>query len=284
MNDHNPEEPVQSPAVDAGRTRDSDGDGGPARGGIVDTHCHLFLLRDDPGPVLEAARTVGVDKFVCPGIDPATSRRSLELAESFAGVFATAGMHPHDASAFDERAGAEIEELLADPRVVAVGECGLDFFRMRSTKDDQERVFRVQIGLAREAGIPLVVHSRDAWPEILRVLDEGSAERVVLHCFSGDVETARECVRRGYHLSFAGNLTYPRNEALRAAAAAIPLERILVETDSPYLAPQRLRGRDNQPANVVDVIEELALVRGEPIEVVREATGTNARAAFPGVG
>jgi TatD DNase family protein len=284
MNDHNPEEPVQSPVVDAGRTRDSDGDGGPARGGIVDTHCHLFLLGDDPAPVLEAARTVGVDKFVCPGIDPATSRRSLELAESFAGVFATAGMHPHDASAFDERAGAEIEELLADPRVVAVGECGLDFFRMRSPKDDQERVFRVQIGLAREAGIPLVVHSRDAWPEILRVLDEGSAERVVLHCFSGDVETARECVRRGYHLSFAGNLTYPRNEALRAAAAAIPLERILVETDSPYLAPQRLRGRDNQPANVVDVIEELALVRGEPIEVVREATGTNARAAFPGVG
>jgi TatD DNase family protein len=284
VNDHNPEEPVQSRAVDAERARDSDRDDGPARRGVVDTHCHLFLVEGDPAPVLEAARTAGVDKFVCPGIDPATSRRSLELAESFQGVFATAGMHPHDASAFDDRAGAEIEELLAEPRVVAVGECGLDFNRMRSPRGDQERAFLAQIGLARDAGIPLVVHSRDAWPDILRVLDEGSAERVVLHCFSGDTETARECVRRGYHLSFAGNLTYPRNEALRAAAAAIPLDSILVETDSPYLPPQRLRGRDNQPANVIDVIEELARVRGEPIEVVREATGANARAAFPGIG
>jgi TatD DNase family protein len=283
MGDHNPEETVQRPAADADRTRGEGRGDRVERGVVVDTHCHLFLVKDDPAPVLEAARAAGVDKFVCPGIDPATSRRSLELAESFVGVFATAGMHPHDASTFDARAGAEIEELLADPRVVAVGECGLDFFRMRSPRDDQERVFRVQLGLARDAGIPLVVHSRDAWPEILRLLDEGSAERVVLHCFTGDVEIARECVRRGYHLSFAGNVTYPRNGALRAAAAAIPLDRILVETDTPYLTPQRLRGRDNEPANVVDVIEELAIVRGEPVEVVREATGANARAAFPGL-
>jgi TatD DNase family protein len=261
MDDHNPEESVQSAAVD--------------------THCHLFLLGDEPSPAIEAARAVGVTTLVCPGIDPATSRRALELAESHRGVFATAGMHPHDASAFDARAGAEIEELLADPRVVGVGECGLDFFRMRSPREDQERAFRAQVALARDAGTPLVVHTRDAWPDILRLLDEGSAERVVLHCFSGDATIARECVARGYHLSFAGNLTYPANDALRAAAAAVPLDRLLVETDSPFLAPQRLRGRDNEPANVIDVIEELARVRNESADAVRTATVDNARAAFP---
>jgi TatD DNase family protein len=263
MDDRNPEEPVQSPAVD--------------------THCHLFLLGEDPSPSIEAARAVGVTTLICPGIDPATSRRALALAESYRGVFATAGMHPHDASAFDARAGAEIEELLADPRVVAVGECGLDFFRMRSPREDQERVFRIHVGLAREAAAPLVVHTRDAWPEILRLLDEGSAERVVLHCFSGDAAIARECAERGYHLSFAGNLTYPKNEALRAAAAAVPLERLLVETDSPFLAPQRLRGRDNEPANVIDVIDELARVRDETAASIRRATSANANEAFPGV-
>jgi TatD DNase family protein len=283
MTDHNPEESVQSGAVSDDSRRDRAGDEDSAVGGVVDTHCHLFLLGEDPAPPIEAARGAGVDIFVCPGIDPATSRRSLEIAESYRGVFATAGIHPHDAWAFDQRAGAEIEELVADPRVVAVGECGLDFFRMRSSREDQERVFRVHVALARDAGIPLVVHTREAWPAILRLLDEGSAEQVVLHCFSGGVDVALECVRRGYHLSFAGNVTYPGNDELRAAAAAVPLDRILVETDSPYLAPQRVRGRDNQPANVVDVIEEVARVRGDAVDVVRDATISNARAAFPGL-
>jgi len=261
MDDQNPEEPVHS--------------------GAVDTHCHLFLLGDEPSPAVETARAAGVTTLICPGIDAPTSRRALELAESHRGVFATAGMHPHDASAFDERAGAEIEELLADPRVVAIGECGLDFFRMRSPREDQERVFRIHVALARDAGLPLVVHTRDAWDAILRLLDEGSAERVVLHCFTGDEVIARECVARGYYLSFAGNLTYPRNDAIRAAAASVPLDRIVVETDSPFLAPQRLRGRDNEPANVLDVITELARIRAVPVETVRDATTANARAAFP---
>lgn len=261
MIDRNPEESVQS--------------------GAVDTHCHLFLLGTDPSSAIEAARAARVTTFICPGIDPETSRRSLDLAESHRGVFAAAGMHPHRASEFDAQAGAEIEELLANPRVVAVGECGLDFYRMRSPKADQERVFRIHVSLARDAGAPLVVHTRDAWPDILRLLDEGSAERVVLHCFSGDAAIARECAVRGYHLSFAANVTYPRNDALRSAAAAVPLDRILVETDSPFLAPQRIRGRDNEPANVLDVIEEVARTRGEAFDTVRDATIANARAAFP---
>ena len=164
------------------------------------------------------------------------------MADSIAGVFATAGMHPHDAEFFDAAAGARIEELLHDPRVVAVGECGLDFYRMRSPAEDQIRALKVHIALSNESGKPMVVHVRDAWPDVLRVLDEGSAERVVIHCFSGDATIARECAERGYWISFAGNVTYPKNEHLRQAARAVDIDRLLVETDSPFLAPQKLRG------------------------------------------
>ncbi len=260
MSDHNPEESVQS--------------------GAVDTHCHLFLLEAEPAEVVEASRAVGVETLICAGIDPETSRRSAELADIHRGVFATAGMHPHTASDLDARAGSRIEELLGDPRVVAVGECGLDFYRMRSPREDQERVFGLHVALSRESGLPLVVHVRDAWPEILRLLDEGSAERVVLHCFSGTVDIARECVARGYFLSFAANVTYPKNQHLRDAAVAIPLERVLTETDSPYLSPQRIRGRDNAPSNVIDVIDEIARARAIDANAVREATSMNARRAF----
>jgi TatD DNase family protein len=249
--------------------------------GAVDTHCHLFLLDDDLAEAVETARVRGVDTLVCVGIDPGSSRRSVELAASWPGVWATAGMHPHDATAWDAEAATEIEGLLTNPLVVAVGECGLDFFRMRSPLPEQERALRAQVTLAQAYDLPLVIHVRDAWPEILGVLDEGSADRVVLHCFSGDAEIARACADRGWFLSFAGNVTYPKNAHLREAAAAVPLERLLVETDSPFLAPQRLRGRDNTPSNVVDVIEAIATAREEPVEIVRETTAENAKIAFP---
>jgi len=246
----------------------------------VDTHCHLFLIEEEPAEVVAAARRAGVGKLVCAGIDPRTSRRSLDLAHSFPEVFATAGMHPHTASEMDERTEAEIEAMLGDPRVVAVGECGLDFYRMRSPREDQERAFVFHISLSRESRLPLVVHIRDAWPAALRLLDDGSAERVVLHCFSGDASIAEECAARGWFLSFAGNITYPKNRQLRESAAAAPLDQLLVETDSPFLAPQTVRGRDNSPANVVEVIREIANVRGTTFESVRDATSANVRAIF----
>jgi TatD DNase family protein len=233
--------------------------------------------------LVEAAHAAGVDRLLGVGVDPETSARSLELADSIAGVFATAGMHPHDAGIFDDAAGARIEELLHDPRVVAVGECGLDFFRMRSSREDQVRTLQVHIALSNEFGKPMVVHVRDAWPEVLRALDEGSAERVVIHCFSGDATIARECAERGYWISFAGNITYPKNEHLRQAARAVAIDRILVETDAPFLAPQSLRGADNEPANVVHTLAEVARVRDEDVRAVTEATSRNAEAAFPGL-
>jgi TatD DNase family protein len=251
--------------------------------GAVDTHCHLFLLDLEPPAVVEAAKAAGVERVICVGIDVETSVRSLDLADAIPGVFATAGMHPHDASSFDANAASRIEELLHDPRVIGVGECGLDYFRMHSPIEDQIRTLRTHIALSNESGKPLVVHVRDAWEDTLRVLDEGSAEHVVIHCFSGDADIARECAARTYHLSFAANITYPKNDHLRTAAAAVPQHRLLTETDSPFLSPQSTRGHTNTPSNIQAVIQQLAEARNEPESELATATGANARAAFPGL-
>jgi TatD DNase family protein len=248
--------------------------------GAVDTHCHLFLLDREPPDAVQAARAAGVGQFVCVGIDAESSRRSLEFADSLPGVFATAGWHPNEASSFDDAAGAAIEELLQSPLTVGVGETGLDFLRDRAPRDAQERLFRIHIELSRASAKPLVVHTREAWPDVLRVLDEGSAEQVVLHCFSGDEEIARECERRGYFLSFAGNITYPANGHLREAAAAVSLDRVLVETDSPFLSPQGRRGRANAPEFIGATIGAIATARGEDHGTILEATSANARTVF----
>jgi TatD DNase family protein len=251
------------------------------KSGAVDTHCHLFLLDHQPADVVEATRAAGEDRLSCVGIDPETSRRSAELAGSHPGVFATAGLHPNTAGEMNDRVAADSEELLSAPHVVDVCETGMDFFRMGAPADVQERVFRMQVALGRESGLPLVVHVREAWDDVLRVLREGSAERVILHCFSGDASAARECAARGYFLSFAANITYPKNGHLREAAAAVPLDRLLTETDSPFLSPQKQRGTDNSPSNVIAVIGAIAEVRGETFDDVFEATERNAFAAFP---
>jgi TatD DNase family protein len=255
----------------------------PVHGGAVDTHCHLFLMEVEPAVAVEAARAGGVERMICVGVDVESSRRSQEMAEGFEGVFATAGMHPHDASAFDEQASARLEELLHDPLVIGVGECGLDYFRMRSPREDQLRVLTTHVAWSNESGKPMVVHVRDAWPDVLELLERERAERVVIHCFSGDAEIAHRCVDLGYWISFAGNVTYPKNEHLREAAAAVPADRLLVETDSPFLAPQPLRGRDNAPQQVQHTLAEIARVRGiEHADLVR-ITAENARSAFPGL-
>jgi TatD DNase family protein len=248
--------------------------------GAVDSHCHLFLMEEDPGAVVESARAAGVSRLICVGIDPESSRRSLELAESFRGVFASAGIHPHTASDFDRRAGSVIEELLADPLVVAVGETGLDHYRRLSPPEDQERAFRTHIALSRESGKPLVVHVRDAWPDALRILEDERAERVVLHCFSGDASVAAEANRRGYVASFAGNVTYPNAASLRDAAAAVADGQFLLETDSPFLPPQHLRGKTNTPSNVMAVAETLSQVRDRRLPDVIATSSATASKVF----
>jgi TatD DNase family protein len=233
------------------------------------------------GGAVAAAREAGVGQLICVGIDPESSRRSLELAESFRGVLATAGMHPHTAGEMDRQAGSTIEELLADPLVIGVGETGLDYYRRLSPVEDQQRAFMTHIALSRETGKPLVVHVRDAWDDALSILRDEGAERVVLHCFSGDEKVAAEAAARGYFLSFAGNVTYPKADSMRAAAAALPADRILCETDSPFLPPQKVRGTENAPANVIAVLEHLAQVRGVTFHRMVAETTANARSAFP---
>jgi TatD DNase family protein len=249
--------------------------------GGVDTHCHPFLMEGDIADVVTAARESGVHRLISVGIDPDSSRRSAELAESFRGVFATAGMHPHTASGLDRRAGAVIEELLSNPMVVAVGETGLDYYRRLSPPEDQRRAFRTHIALSRETGKPLVVHVREAWDDVLAILEEERADRVVLHCFSGTDATAREAETRGYFVSFAGNLTYPRTEVLRAAAASLAEDRVLVETDSPFLPPQDARGESNTPSNLAAVLRTLGEVRGLNLDRMVRVTERNAFQAFP---
>jgi TatD DNase family protein len=250
------------------------------KSGVVDTHCHLFLMDQEPAVAVEAARAAGVERLICVGVDIQTSQQSLAIATELEGVFATAGIHPHDADGFDDAAAARVEELLREPAVIGVGECGLDWFRMHSEREAQIATLAAHVELSNACGKPMIVHVRDAWDDALRVLHEGSAEHVVIHCFTGDADVARECARRGYWLSFAGNVTYPKNTHMREAATVVALDRILVETDSPFLAPQKVRGADNVPANVLFTLAELAEAREEPLDLLAEATTSNAEEAF----
>jgi len=247
----------------------------------VDTHCHPFLMEEEPGAIAARAREAGVGRLVCVGIDPESSQASLAMAESLPGVFATAGVHPHSASAFDRRAGAIVEELLAHPLVVGVGETGLDYYRRLSPPEDQRRAFRDHIALSRETGKSLVVHIRDAWEDAFAILSAEGADRVVLHCFTGDEAAANEAAVRGYFTSFAGNLTYPGAETIRRAAAVADGSRMLLETDSPFLPPQTHRGAPNHPANIIETASVLADIRSMNLDQMLRVTTAAARSAFP---
>lgn len=246
----------------------------------VDTHCHLFLMDQSPEEVVRSASDTGVDRLICVGIDVETSYRSVDLARDLSRVFATAGVHPHTASGFDRNARVAVEALASESVVVGIGETGLDYYRHLSPREDQHRAFRAHIAVSVESGKPLVVHVREAWDDALRILEEEGAERVVLHCFSGDEVLAKEAAARGYFVSFAGNVTYPNTEVLRDAAAVVPGDQILCETDSPFLAPQAVRGRANTPANLPVTLAVLADVRGVSVVEMTAATAAAAQSAF----
>ncbi|HEX2089263.1 MAG TPA: TatD family hydrolase [Actinomycetota bacterium] len=246
----------------------------------VDTHCHLFLMEESPEDVVLSASEAGVDRLICVGVDVETSNRSVELARQFADVFATAGVHPHTASDFDRNARAAIEALASESVVVGIGETGLDYYRQLSPPEDQHRAFRVHIAVSAESGKPLVVHVREAWDDAMRILEEEGAERVVLHCFSGDQSLAKEAATRGYFVSFAGNVTYPNAGVLRDAAGVVPADQILCETDSPFLTPQAVRGRTNSPANLPLTLAVLADVRDVSVAELTAATAAAAESVF----
>jgi TatD DNase family protein len=246
---------------------------------MIDTHAHLEAF-EDPEAVLARARAAGVERVVTVATTVPSARATLELCEREEGVYAALGLHPHEAGSVGEDELRELRGLLAHPKAVAVGETGLDYYRDLAPRERQAEVFQAQRALAAELGMPVVVHTRAADEDTVAALRGLTADvPVVLHCFSspGLLEPALE---RGWYVSFAGNVTYPKAPELRWAAARVPAERLLAETDSPYLAPQAVRGRRNEPAHVVHTLAALAEAREEDPSVLAKRIETNAARLF----
>jgi len=251
---------------------------------LFDTHAHLHFpeFAGDLDAVLERARAAGVRRMLTIGTDVATSRAAVALAAREPDVWAAVGIHPHEAASADDTALAEIERLASDARVVAIGETGLDFFRNLAPPEAQERAFRAQLGLARRTGKPVLVHCRDAHEQTLALLAAGNVRERggIMHCFSGDLGIARRCLDLGLLISLAGPVTYPKPGALPEVARVIPSDRLVVETDCPYLPPQPYRGKRNEPAYVAITAARVAELRGEPLADLAARMSENARALF----
>ena len=245
---------------------------------MIDSHAHLDACDEPADTLVTRAQQAGVSRIVTIGTGIDSSRAALDLAERHDGVYAALGIHPHEAAGPEAGRIDELRELLRHPKAVGVGETGLDTVRRFATPEQQRRLFDAHLRLAEELGLPVVIHNREADDETTSLLEsfEGT---VILHCFSSPA-LAPLAVERGYFVSFAGNATYPNATALRLAATVIPADRILVETDSPYLAPQAVRGRPNEPANVVHTMRALAAARGEEAPEFAARTHANAAAAF----
>jgi TatD DNase family protein len=248
---------------------------------LFDTHAHLHFPEFDADRVemMARARQAGVTHMLTIGTEVPTSRAAVALAESEPGVWAAVGVHPHDAAEADADVLTEIERLAGGPRVVAVGEIGLDFFRNLSPRGVQERVFRHCIGLARRVRKPVVVHCRDAHAEVLAILAEERVSEAggIMHCFSGDVAIARRCLDLGLLISLAGPVTYPNARALPEVARFVPADRLVIETDCPFLPPQGYRGKRNEPAYLALTAARVAELRGEPLEDFARRASDNAR-------
>jgi TatD DNase family protein len=255
---------------------------------VVDTHAHIGLCEGDAGDLVARAADAGVGRILTVGLGGESNAEAIGLARAHEAVFAAVGRHPSSASGFGEEDAAELRELAKDPAVVAVGETGLDFYREAAPREDQLRAFRDQIAIARDAGKALVIHmragegaGRDAVAETFEVLAvEAGGVEVILHCFSAPPERVAEAAAHGWYCSFAGNVTYPKAAELRDAAARVPEELILVETDSPFLAPQSRRGKRNEPALVVEAAREVAAARGVSYEDLEAQVEANAARVF----
>jgi TatD DNase family protein len=251
---------------------------------LIDSHCHLDAKRfdDDRAAMIQRARAAGVERMITIGCDEENSVRALDLARTHGDIFATAGVHPHEAAKATTRMEENLEALLAHPRCVAVGECGLDYYYDHSPREEQRDVFARQIALARRVKMPLVVHVRDAWDDCLELLTSESARDAggVIHCFSGSRENARAALDLGFYISIPGIVTFKKAGDLPEVVTGCPEDRLLVETDSPYLAPAPYRGKRNEPAYVKHVAERVAELRGVSVAEIEERTGENACALF----
>jgi TatD DNase family protein len=248
---------------------------------VIDGHTHLDLCEPADAELIASAAEAGVERIVTVGTDGASCRAALRAAEEFPQVYASIGRHPNSASGFDNADLAELKALAAHPKCVAIGETGLDYYRDYAPREDQRRAFEAQIDLARDTGKPLMIHTRAAEDDTLAVLEQRAGDMpVILHCFSMPDRLEQCLAHPKWWISFAGNVTYPKASALRDAALRVPARRLLVETDAPFLSPQPVRGKPNQPANVVHTAQALALERRVPYDELESALGESAASVF----
>ena len=251
---------------------------------LVDSHAHLDgpKFSEDLADTLSRATANGISHILTIGCDLESSASSVTLAEKYEQIYAAVGVHPHDATEIGVENLTKLRTMLAHPKVVALGEIGLDFYRDHSPRDIQRSAFRKQIQLAKEVGKPIIVHDRDAHDEVIQILREEDAAQVggVLHCFSGNLDMAQQCLELGFYLSFTGTITYPKNQEIREIIKTIPIDRMLVETDCPYLSPQKFRGKRNEPAYVRYTAEKIAEVKGLTIGDIARVTSRNSHDLF----
>ncbi|AMM91242.1 TatD family hydrolase [Peribacillus simplex] len=251
---------------------------------LFDTHVHVNAeqFNEDLDDVIERAKEAGVNNMVVVGFDQPTIIRAMELIETYDFMYAAVGWHPVDAIDMTEKDLQWIEELSNHPKVVAIGEMGLDYHWDKSPKDVQMEVFRKQIRLAKKVGLPIIIHNREATADIVNILKEEAASEVggIMHCFSGSAETALECINMNFYISLGGPVTFKNAKKPKEVAAAVPLERLLIETDCPYLAPHPYRGKRNEPSYVKLVAEQIAEIKQLTIEEVSQATTENAKKLF----
>ena len=247
---------------------------------MVDTHCHLDACEPSDGELVARAREAGVTRLATIGTDQGSVEHAVDAARTHAEVFAIVGRHPHEAGSFDARERDLVHEWAQASKVCAIGETGLDYYRDHAPRDRQREAFLAQVEIARELDLPLVIHTRAAEDDTFAVLRaHAPGLTVVMHCFSAP-DRLSECVERGYLCSFAGNVTYPKAVELQAAARELPDELLLVETDSPYLAPQPVRGKRNEPANVAHTARFVAELRGVSYEQLEGTVGENSARVF----
>ena len=251
---------------------------------LIDTHAHLSLPQFDKDrtEVIKRARDAGIKHIITVGTDSDDCRKAVALAQEHDFIYAAVGIHPHDAKTINAETYSLLRELAADNNVVAIGEIGLDFYRNLSSQEIQVQHFREQLWLAREVSLPVIIHDREAHQKVLQILQEEKAETVggVIHCFSGDWEMAKACLDMGFYISIPGTITYKKSEEYHKLVRDLPLDRMLVETDCPFLTPYPFRGKRNEPAYVQYVAEAIARIKGIGIEEVAKITTQNAQKLF----
>ncbi len=253
----------------------------------IDTHAHLFYpnFNGEIDQIIERANTAGVQKIIVPGTDLATSKKAIDLAEQYESVYAAVGVHPHDTKEWKDEFIETLEDFSKHPKVVAIGEIGLDYYYDFSPKETQIIAFKSQIELAIKINLPIIVHNRESNDDVMNTIREykDSNLRAQFHCFAGSAEDAKELIGLGHYISFTGNITFKKAESLREILKQVELDRLLLETDSPFMTPEPYRGKRNEPSNVLLVAEKIAEVHQVSLEKVLEATNNNVLKLF-GIG